>query len=79
VTWISDATFTTGADGKAMVAPYFKVRCSIGAYHFRNVPPNMRLIPGMTLESDLIVGKRSVAMYLLSGVIRGYSESMREP
>jgi len=33
----------------------------------------------MTLESDLIVGKRSVAMYLLSGVIRGYSESMREP
>ena len=79
VTWISDATFTTGADGKAMVAPYFKVRCSIGAYHFRNVPPNMRLIPGMTLESDLIVGKRSVAMYLLSGVIRGYSKSMREP
>jgi hemolysin D len=79
VNWISEGTYTTGADGKSLVPPYFKVRCSVDAYHFHDVPPNTRLIPGMTLETDLLVGTRSVAMYLLAGVIRGYSESMREP
>jgi HlyD family secretion protein len=78
VTWISDGTFTTGA-GFTPATPYYKVRCSVDAYHFRNVPPNIRLIPGMTLEADMIVGTRSVAMYLLSGILRGYSEAMREP
>jgi HlyD family secretion protein len=46
---------------------------------FRNVPPKFRLIPGMTLEADLKVGTRSAAMYLLSGIMRGFSEAMREP
>jgi HlyD family secretion protein len=78
VTWISEGTFTTNASGQPTV-PYYKVRCSVDEYLFRNVPPNMRLIPGMTLESDLKVGTRSVAMYLLSGILRGWSESMREP
>jgi len=46
---------------------------------FRNVPSKFRLIPGMTLEADLKVGTRSVAVYLLSGIMRGFSEAMREP
>jgi hemolysin D len=47
--------------------------------NFINVPATFRLIPGMTLRADVNVGKRSVAMYLLSSVLRGYNESMREP
>jgi HlyD family secretion protein len=33
----------------------------------------------MTLTGDIKVGKRSVAMYLLGGMLRGISQSMREP
>ena len=47
--------------------------------HFINTPPNFRLIPGMTLTADIKVGTRSVAMYLLGGLMRGVNEAMREP
>jgi HlyD family secretion protein len=33
----------------------------------------------MTLQADTNVGRRSVAMYLLGGMIRGFNEAMREP
>ena len=46
---------------------------------FKGVPSNFRLIPGMTLQGDINVGTRSVAMYLLGGMLKGMSEAMREP
>lgn len=33
----------------------------------------------MTLSGDINVGTRSVAMYLLAGMLRGVATSMREP
>jgi len=78
VQWISDNAFTTDDDGKTVEAFYI-ARCSVDASHFRNAPPKFRLIPGMTLQADVKVGTRSVAMYLLGGILRGFNESMREP
>lgn len=78
VRWISEGAFTTDDDNKP-VDPYYKIRCTVEQSNFRNVPPNFRLIPGMTLTTDIRVGARSVAMYMLRGSIRGFSESMREP
>jgi hypothetical protein len=51
---------------------------SVDVANFRSVPDNFRLIPGMTLEADIKVGTRSVAMYLLGGLLRHYGEAMRE-
>jgi hemolysin D len=78
VRWISDNAFTVDDDGKPVDA-YYKSRCSVDVMHFINVPTKFRLIPGMTLQANVNVGSRSVAMYLLSGIIRGFSEAMREP
>jgi HlyD family secretion protein len=78
VRWISDNAFTTDEEGKAVDA-FYKARCSVDASHFRSVPQKFRLIPGMTLQADVKVGTRSVAMYLLGGLLRGFNESMREP
>ncbi|QLH73890.1 HlyD family type I secretion periplasmic adaptor subunit [Rhodopseudomonas palustris] len=78
VRWISGGAFTTDQDGKPVDA-YYKARCSIDETNFVGVPASLRLIPGMTLTADINVGRRSVAMYLLAGVIRGASTSMREP
>jgi HlyD family secretion protein len=78
VRWISDNAFNTDDDGHVVEA-YYKARCSVDVSRFRNMPSKFRLIPGMTLEADVKVGTRSVAMYLLGGILRGFSESMREP
>ena len=78
IRWISDNAFTTDDNGQPVEA-YYKADCSVTTMHFRDVPAKFRLIPGMTLQADVNVGTRSVAMYVLGGVLRGFSESMREP
>ena len=78
VQWISENAFSTD-DNNQPVEAYYKARCSVNALHFINVPSKFRLIPGMTLEADMNVGRRSVAMYLLSGFLRAVGEAMREP
>lgn len=78
VRWISDGAFTTDDDGKPVDA-YYEARCSVDRTNFVDVPANFRLIPGMTLVGDVNVGTRSVAMYLLGGMMRGIREAMREP
>ncbi len=78
IRWISDGAFTTDENGQPTDA-YYKARCTIDKTHFYNVPANFRLIPGMTLTGDVNLGTRSVVMYLLGGMLRGYSEAMREP
>ncbi|MGY3446637.1 MULTISPECIES: HlyD family type I secretion periplasmic adaptor subunit [unclassified Bradyrhizobium] len=78
VRWISEGAFTTDDDGKPVDA-YYKARCSVDATNFKDVPANFRLIPGMTLQGDVNVGTRSVAMYLLGGMLRSAKEAMREP
>lgn len=78
ILWISDNAFTTD-DNNQPVDAYYKARCSVDAMHFKDVPAKFRLIPGMTLQGDVNVGTRSVAMYLLGGFLRGFGEAMREP
>ena len=78
VRWISENAFTVDDNGQPVEA-YYKARCTVEATHFIDVPPKFRLIPGMTLQADVNVGRRSVAMYLLAGVLRTFGEAMREP
>jgi hemolysin D len=75
---ISEGSFTTD-DNSTPVEPYFKVRVTIKEVHLRNVPLDFRLIPGMTLASDIMVGKRTILSYLVEGGLRTGSEAMREP
>jgi hemolysin D len=75
---ISEGSFTTD-DNNAPVAPYFKVRVAIQEVHLRNVPADFRLIPGMTLTGDIMVGRRTILSYLVEGGLRTGSEAMREP
>ena len=78
VRWISEGAYTTDLNNQP-TAPYFKVHCSVDKYNFRGVPDNFRLVPGMTLTGDMMVGTRSVMAYLFSGILRAYNEAMREP
>lgn len=75
---ISEGSFTTD-DNNVPVTPYFKVRVSILDSHLRNVPADFRLIPGMTLTGDIMVGRRTILSYIVEGGLRTGSEAMREP
>jgi multidrug efflux pump subunit AcrA (membrane-fusion protein) len=75
---ISEGSFTADENNTA-VEPYFKVAVTIKEVHLRNVPPDFRLIPGMTLVGDIMVGRRTILSYLVEGALRTGSEAMREP
>jgi HlyD family secretion protein len=38
-----------------------------------------RLLPGMTVTAEIVVGKRSVMSYLLWPLTKALDESLREP
>jgi hemolysin D len=78
VRWISEGAFTLDEDNKPVDA-YYKARCSVDTARLVEMPNNFRLLPGMTLTGDIKVGRRSVAMYLIGGMLRGFGTSMREP
>jgi HlyD family secretion protein len=41
--------------------------------------PGARLLPGMTLSAEIVVGHRTVMSYLLYPLTRALDESIREP
>jgi HlyD family type I secretion membrane fusion protein len=75
---ISEGSFTTD-DEQRPTATYFKVRVAFTKVRLHNVPKDFRLIPGMTLAGDIMVGGRTIMSYLVEGGLRGSNEAMREP
>jgi hemolysin D len=68
----------TGKDPDGKPA-FFRARITLGSLTLQDVPPDFRLIPGMTTTAEILVGKRSIISYLLDPVIRVFDESLREP
>lgn len=64
---------------KGTRSPYFDARITVKALHLHDVPPDARLVPGMTLQADIVVGKRTILWYLLGGAMRSGAEAMHEP
>src|SRR5262249_49183198 len=53
---ISEGSFSVDQNNTP-VPPYFKVRVKVTKLEFHDVPANMRLVPGMTLVGDVLVGR----------------------
>jgi HlyD family type I secretion membrane fusion protein len=78
ITTISEGSFTLG-DDERIRSPFFKVRVRIDQADLHAVPENFRLIPGMTVQGDVLIGHRTILSYLVEGGLRTGSEAMREP
>ncbi|CAK7193567.1 Hemolysin secretion protein D, plasmid [Commensalibacter sp. Nvir] len=59
--------------------PYFRARLKIVKYTLRNVPNFFHPTPGLTVDVDIHVGKRTVAQYLMNGIVPQMTEGMRDP
>jgi hemolysin D len=70
---------TSAAGSKDSRSPYFDCRIQVTDLHLHDVPPNTRIIPGMTLQADIIVGRRTILWYLVGGALRSGAEAMHEP
>jgi hemolysin D len=58
---------------------HYRVRIDLTDTSFRNPPEGFELRPGMRLNADIKVGRRSVLEYLLNPITRVLDESLREP
>jgi HlyD family secretion protein len=58
---------------------YYVSRIDLGASKLKNMDPHARLLPGMTLTAEIVVGKRTVLSYLLWPLTKGLDEAIREP
>jgi hemolysin D len=64
---------TTGLDA------YYNGRVVLKEARIKNMPEKARLLPGMTVTAEIVVGKRSIMSYVLWPMIKAMDESIREP
>lgn len=79
-----DAVTGSGASGGSAGGsdpkePVFEAHVQIQSVKLHDVPKNFRLGPGMTVQTDIVVGERTIIWYLLGGAMRSGSEAMQEP
>ncbi len=76
---VSQDAFRRDTSNSAGLDAYYGGRIAFGAAKLQDMPPNAVLLPGMTLTSEILVGKRSVLSYLLWPLTKAAKESLREP
>lgn len=59
--------------------PFYRSRITIDDVRLHDVPAGFRIVPGMPVTADIVVGERTVLSYLLGKVLSVASEGMREP
>ncbi len=58
---------------------YFKAQISFDVMNLHNVPQGFRLVPGMPIEADIVVGKHSILSYFFTRMAPVAYESLHEP
>jgi hemolysin D len=75
---ISEDSFRRDAQNGASAESFYVSRVAYGGAKLKNMDRS-RLLPGMSLTAEIVVGKRSVMSYLLWPLTKTISESLREP
>jgi HlyD family secretion protein len=76
---ISQDAFKRDTAAKSGLDAYYLTKMTLGKMDLKNLLESSRLLPGMTLTAEIVVGKRSVISYLAWPLTKGLNESIREP
>src|SRR5471030_904320 len=68
-----------GALAHLKVDAFYLSRITFSGSHLKKMGAGAHLLPGMTLNAEIVVGKRSVMSYLLWPLTKAVDESIREP
>jgi HlyD family type I secretion membrane fusion protein len=58
--------------------PYYRTEITLSRSYVAQADQGMRILPGMTVQADIVTGQKTVLEYLLRPVSRGFGESFRE-
>ena len=76
---ISEDAFRRDAAARAGPDAYYLSRITLDNTNLKNMQTSGRLMPGMTLTAEIVVGKRTVMSYLAWPLTKGMNEAVREP
>jgi hemolysin D len=76
---ISEDAFRREANAGQGLDAFYLSRVGFGKAKLKKMNDQSRLLPGMTLSAEIVVGKRSVMSYLLWPLTKALDESIREP
>ena len=76
---ISQDAFRREAGDRLASDAYYMSRITLASPELRNMGESGRLLPGMTLSAEVVVGQRSLMSYLAWPLTKGLSEAIREP
>ncbi|WP_294772282.1 HlyD family type I secretion periplasmic adaptor subunit [uncultured Rhodoferax sp.] len=76
---ISEDAFRRDSASKGNGEVYYLSRLTLDGVALKNMVESSRLMPGMTLSAEVIVGKRTVLSYLAWPLTKGLGEAAREP
>ena len=76
---ISQDAFKRDANAGSGLDAYYAGRVKLSGTRLKKMPANSKLLPGMTISAEILVGKRSVMSYLLWPLTKAMDESMHEP
>jgi len=79
VVTISQDAFRREAGTAQGLDAYYLSRITFNGSHLKKMGVGAHLLPGMTLNAEIVVGKRSVMSYLLWPLTKAVDESIREP
>lgn len=74
-----DAYLRDASTPGGISSAYYLARITIVEPRLENMKADARLLPGMTLSAEVVVGDRSVISYLVWPLTKGLHEAIREP
>lgn len=76
---LSEDAFRKDTQTKTGGDAYYVSRITLEKMNLKNMLESSRLLPGMTLSAEIVVGKRTVMSYLAWPLMKGLGEAVREP
>ena len=76
---ISQDAFKRDVSAKGGLDAYYLGRVKFEGSGLRNMLDSARLMPGMTLSAEIVVGKRTIMSYIAWPITKGLEEAAREP
>ncbi len=59
--------------------PVYQTKVELTDFDLRNVPPNFRLIPGMTGTAEITTGRKKVVTYFFYPIAKAFDQAFKEP
>ena len=76
---MSEDAFRRDASAKSGADAFYVSRMTLDNFNLKNMIETSRLLPGMTVSAEIVVGKRTVMSYLAWPLTKGLDEAVREP